>query len=354
MTGSDAPHVITLGTAGGPVWWSGPGAGQRAGISTAVVVGDRTYIVDAGSGVGHRLMLAGRPMHTVQAIFITHLHSDHVVDLGSLVLFGMMGLPLAPRRRIPIIGPGDRGMLPEVSPRARANPPQPVFPDNPVPGTADLFRTLMRAYATDLNDRVLDSLRPSPFEYFEAQDVVIPEEAGFSANARPTPDMPPFPVYEDDAVRVTATLVAHPPIAPAFAYRFDTDGGSVVISGDTAPCENLVRLADGADVLLHEAIDFTWVDEFYGARGDEAGQAIRDHHRKSHTSPQAAQEIAERAGVRRLALHHLVPGTTPLERWYAQLAGGGVPFLIPSDLDRIRLDGRPAERLSHVQRLPNS
>ncbi|WP_026818074.1 MBL fold metallo-hydrolase [Arthrobacter castelli] len=82
---SDArPRVITLGTAGGPRWWSGQTAGQRAGIATAIVVGDSTYLVDAGHGVGRQLSLAGLPVGSLRGIFVTHLHSDHTIDLASL------------------------------------------------------------------------------------------------------------------------------------------------------------------------------------------------------------------------------------------------------------------------------
>lgn len=73
--------VVTLGTAGGPVWWQSDA--YRAGISTAVVVEDRVYIVDTGTGVGRQLTQAGLSMANVHAIFLTHMHSDHTVDLGS-------------------------------------------------------------------------------------------------------------------------------------------------------------------------------------------------------------------------------------------------------------------------------
>ena len=86
-------------------------------------------------------------------------------------------------------------------------------------------------------------------------------------------------------VRVEATLVRHPPVAPDFAYRFTSEGGSVTVSGDTAPTDNLVRLAHGSDLLLHEAIDMAWVEEFYPAeRFGEERHARIDHHRRSHTS----------------------------------------------------------------------
>ncbi|RAN76114.1 MBL fold metallo-hydrolase [Bacillus sp. SRB_336] len=328
------PRVVTLGTAGGPRWWTGENAGRRSGIATAVVVGDATYLVDAGHGVGRQMMLAGLPVNSLRGIFITHLHSDHTIDLGSLAIFGMFTFG-ADQHKIHLIGPGDRGELPPVSPRA-AVPPAPVFPGNPTPGITGMFTHLMAAYATDLNDRILDSLRPSPFDYFVPRDIAIPAEAGYSPNGNPTPEgMEPFEIYADELVTVTATLVQHPPIAPAFAFRFDTAAGSVTISGDTAPCENLVRLARGTDLLLHEAIDFGWVESTYGHSADGTGRASGDHHRKSHTSAEEAVALATRAGARALALHHLVPGTTPVSVWKSAGAGFAGDYHVPDDLDSI-------------------
>ncbi|GAA4377105.1 MBL fold metallo-hydrolase [Paeniglutamicibacter cryotolerans] len=336
------PHVVTLGTAGGPRWWTGENAGKRSGIATAVVVGSAVYLVDAGTGVGNQLMKAGFTVADLRGIFLTHLHSDHTIDLASLAIFGMFNLSPG-QAPIHIVGPGNRGALPPASPRA-AVAPQPLYPANPTPGTADMFSHLMQAYATDLNDRVIDALRPSPLEHFIATDIVIPEGTGYHPNQNPTPeDFIPFEIYSDDLVTVTATLVKHPPIAPAFAFRFDTAEGSVTISGDTAPCENLVTLAAGTDLLLHEAIDFDWVERSYGSIGTEAARASMDHHRVSHTSPAQAIELAERAGVRTLALHHLVPGTTPLSVWLSHADGFSGTFLVPDDLETISFAHVPSE-----------
>lgn len=110
----------------------------------------------------------------------------------------------------------------------------------------------------------------------------------------------------------------HPPVAPAFALRFDTAEGSVAISGDTVPCENPVTIARGTDLLLDEAIDFKWVSRAYGNVATEEAQASMDHYRRSHTSGQDAIALAENAGAAQLALHHLVPGTTPKSVWVSK------------------------------------
>ncbi|MGO2139884.1 MAG: MBL fold metallo-hydrolase [Leucobacter sp.] len=327
------PKIITLGTAGGPRWWNPATRDSRAGISTAVVVGGRSYLVDVGHGAGRQFTRAGLDIADLGGVFLTHLHSDHTTDLANLALFGMFGLT-TDTSPIPILGPGDRGMLPPVSPRA-TGPVTPVAPQFPTPGTADMFRLLMEAYATDLNDRVLDALRPSPLDLFAATDIELPPSLGYHANDCMTPDMQPFTVFEDERVRVDAILVEHPPIAPAFAFRFTSDEGSVAISGDTAKTANMVRLAENVDLLLHEAISFDWVEQSYANASDETSRASRDHHYKSHTSVLEAAEVAHEAGARALAIHHLVPGSLPLADWQRAAEQAAVQVLIPTDLDEL-------------------
>lgn len=326
-------RVITLGTAGGPVWSADA---QRTGIATAVVVGDRTYLIDAGSGVGRQMVRAGLPFRSLRGIFITHLHSDHIVDLGALMVFGIMRMPIPPTHRIPVIGPGPRGVLPPVSARGTASV-TPVFPENPTPGMIDTVDALLRGFATDINDRLLDSLKPTPLDWFTPQEIQIPSELGFHPNDNPTPEMEPFVVFEDDAVRVSATLVKHAPMAPAFGYRVETDDGVVAISGDTGPTDNVIRLARDADLLLHEALDFAWVEEQYERTRDDSARAVRDHHYSSHTSPEEAIRIASEAGARQLALHHLVPRGAARELWLREADSFAGRFLVPDDLDVIEL-----------------
>lgn len=324
-------HVVTLGTAGGPRFWRGA---TRTGIATAVVVDDGFYLVDCGHGVGRQIERAGLNLADLKGIFITHLHSDHTVDLNSIVLFGLFELQHRIGNPVPIYGPGNRGVLPPVSSLAES-PPQPLAPHSPTPGTAEMFALLMEAYATDLNDRILDALRPSPMDIFKAHDISIPAELGFHANDNPVPEISPFEVYQDDQVVVSATLVQHPPIAPAFAFRFDTAQGSVCISGDTTYTPNMVTLSRHAGLVLHEAIDFDLIEKQYEGQVGNTAKASMEHHYKSHTSISDAARVGQESGAQRLALHHLVPGFDHNNAWETGRAAFEGEFLVPSDLDII-------------------
>src|SRR5699024_229024 len=106
----------------------------------------------------------------------------------------------------------------------------------------EMWDHLVSAFATDFNDRARDNRLPTPNELVEAFDIELPEALTSDPNGNPHPQMSPIHVFEDDRVRVSATLVQHAPVFPAFAFRFDTDDGSVVFSGDTGPSDNLVEL----------------------------------------------------------------------------------------------------------------
>ncbi|MFI7481625.1 MBL fold metallo-hydrolase [Kocuria sp. M1R5S2] len=337
-TSQHLPHVITLGTAGGPRWWTDHHGAPRAGIATAVVVDGTWYLVDCGQGAGRQAAAAGLRMADLGGVFITHMHSDHTVDLPSLLLFGAFELKNHRRGPIPVVGPGDRGRLPPLSPRATSIP-APVAPHRPTPGVAGLVEGLLTAYATDCNDRIFDSLARSPAEQFAAREIELPAGTGFDPDTVVAPDMEPFEVFRDELVTVTAILVSHHPTAPAYAFRFDTEAGSVTISGDTAPCDNTVRLARGTDLLLHEAINLDVLARQY--TDEQMLQATMDHHRRAHTTPAEAGTIAARAGARHLALHHLVPSWSPPEAWAEARTTFEGPLSVPDDLENIPFGRAP-------------
>lgn len=332
-------RLVLLGTSGGPPYWPG---GTREGISSALVVGDRYYLIDAGHGVMGQLRKAKLgpnydkdfegPLDVLAGIFLTHLHSDHVVDLNNILSEGIYN-GLQSVKKIPIWGPGNRGQLPALF--GSGNPPTPVSPRNPTPGTREMTDLIVQAYATDFNDRLFDNRKPHPDQLWEAFDVPVPPELTKSPNADPCPDMSPFTFYEDDHVKVSATLVNHAPVFPALAYRFDTDEGSVVFSGDTGKTPNLIKLAKDADVLVHEVIDKTWPQSLFPEPRTDAQEGLYQHLIEAHTLIEDVGPIAQEAGVKALVLSHLVPGNRPDSVWEACGKGFDGQLIIGHDLDVI-------------------
>ena len=314
--GQDGDRLLLLGTRGGPGW-----SPDRLGIGSALVVGDAVYVVDCGDGSARQLASALDPtlrrpdmFAGVRGIFLTHLHSDHLMDYYTLLSFGS-SRGLGGARPVPVVGPGRRGAMQPATAQELAGEPEPriVVPANPTPGTVDMTRRLIEAFALDVNDRVRDLGYPPLDEIVAPRDVVLPPEVPYAPNTPEPPRMEPFEVHRDEQVRVTATLVSHFPVAPSYGYRFDFNGRSVVFSGDTGPSENLIRLAAGADVLVHEVIDPDWIAS--------RPPASRQHHQSAHTAADQLGPIAERAGVRTLVLTHIVPADSP--RATLERAAGG-------------------------------
>jgi ribonuclease BN (tRNA processing enzyme) len=338
------------GTAGGPSFWPNT---ERVGVSSALVVGDAAYMVDAGAGGARRItqgletMNAGpklgntQALRALRALFLTHMHSDHTVDLPALLLYGYYtGLDRPERGPLQVYGPGRRGeMEPILTPPGQTKKEVATFaPSNPTPGTREMVDLLLAAYATDINDRMRDNGRRTPEHLVQAHDIALPKIDGFvSPNTTPSPAMAPFKVYEDDRVLVTAILAMHAPIFPAFAYRFDTDEGSVVFSGDTGPCNNIIRLATGADVLVHEVIVTSYIDRAYPLGRDLATDGLRAHLLSAHTAVEQVGGIAERAGVKTLVLNHFVPGNATAAELLPAKEGFSGRLVISEDLLTIRL-----------------
>jgi ribonuclease BN (tRNA processing enzyme) len=340
--GSSRTRLILLGTAGGPVWW--PNSNQ-SGISSAVAVGDAYYLVDCGEGVGRRLQQAVSPASSrtvmsasLRALFITHLHSDHIIDYANLLLFGLFAGLDRPSPPLKVFGPGRRGqMAPIFSLPGSPTPIAPVInPNNPTPGTKAMTSYLFQAFATDLNDRMRDNGKRSLEQLVEVHDIDIPALAGFkSPNETPSPPMEPFKLFEDDRVRVSATLVDHAPVWPAFAYRVDTDDGSIVFSGDTARNENLIKLAKGADILVHEVIVTSWINLLFPPPRSVADEGMMQHLLNAHTQVEEVGGIAEEAGVKKLVLSHIVPGNATREQLLPAGKGFSGELVIGRDLMQI-------------------
>lgn len=286
-------RVILLGTAAGPL----PGAG-RQGISSLLVVGDRSYLIDAGYGSLRKFVQTGLPMQSLSTVFVTHLHSDHVADLFNLFLLGWGTGKQGFLSPIAVYGPGNPHGLPAPTPGV--DPAPLVNPDNPTPGTVELLATAVDAWAYDLNIKTRYNSRSGLPCLIDAHDLLPPSAVGSSPD-NVVPQMTPFPIFEDDRVRVTATLVKHPPVYPSFGYRFETEDGVFVFSGDTAPTPNMDLLASEADLLVHETLSIP----YYARVGYPP--ALLEFFANSHTAPTDVGRIASDAGVRKVALSHIGP-----------------------------------------------
>ena len=328
-------HVVILGTAGGRTSYLGS---SSAGISSALVVDGSVYLVDFGSGWLRRFHQAGlgggppsRGLANLRAAFITHLHADHIVDYPSLFLFGSSDGLSDVRQPVQIVGPGSRGAIVPLKGLREQDVPL-VNPENPTPGTVAMTNALLQAFATDINDNIRDSQKPDPRSLVKVRDIVIPAGLVKDFNLDPAPLMKPFQIYLDEKVRVTATLVNHEPVFPAFAFRFDTAYGSAVFSGDTSPSKNLIELASGADVLIHEVIDTAWVEKILPFPRSAAAQAKADHLIHAHTAVEDVGRVAQASGVKKLVLQHLAPADSSEVRWKRAQEGFNGQVIVGRDL----------------------
>jgi ribonuclease BN (tRNA processing enzyme) len=282
-------HVVTLGTAGGP-----PPLADRAGIASAVVVDGATYLVDAGRAAVTQYTRAGLLFSRLAGIFITHLHADHVADYFNFFLLGGVYPPgqndtLA--GPVPVYGPGSAGGLP---PTFGGGTSPTTNPNDPYPGLARFTDYSADAFAYSTNVFMRDSLIRETRALADVHEIEIPPVGASFQNTAPA--MEPFVVMEDDRVRVSATLVPHGPVFPAFAYRFESDHGTVTCSGDTTYSDNLLTLAHRSDILVHESIN---------VRGWAGPEALKNHLLESHVEVQKVGSVAESASVAHLILSHI-------------------------------------------------
>jgi ribonuclease Z len=264
LLGRDALRVLLCGTAS-PI----PSA-ERAEACTAVFAGGRMWIVDTGPGSWRTLALRRVRGEAIGAVFFTHFHSDHIGELGEFNLQTWVA--------------------------GRPGPLRVYGPD----GVRDVVAGFAQAYAADTRFRTAHhgaALLPPE----RAAMVPTPIELGADGAAR---------IVDEDGVVVTAFAVAHDPVRPAFGYRFDYGGRSVVVSGDTRPTPNLVTSARGADVLVHEAQANGLVHTMADAARD-VGQSrvakILGDIPTYHSDPADVAREAVDAGVRLLVLTHFTP-----------------------------------------------
>ena len=244
---TDAPLTITLLGTGSPL----PDA-DRAGPATLIQGGGQSFLVDAGRGVLMRLTAAGLAASNLTAVLITHLHSDHITDLGDLITSVWIGtFEPTPLR---VVGP---------------------------PGTTAVVDHLLASLGPDIGYRIAhhDDLG-------EAPRVLVTE-------------VTEGPIPLPGPVRVTCAPTDHRPVEPSVGFRFDQDGAAVVVAGDTVPCDGLDGLCVGAQALVHTVIRKEVIAEI-------PIQRLLDT-LDYHSSPEEAARTAQRAGMDTLVLTHYVP-----------------------------------------------
>jgi hypothetical protein len=252
------------------------------------------------------------------------------VEYPAFQITGMWNGLDDPTKPVQVFGPGDRGGLAPVFGNRPAPPV--VEPDDPTPGTVGLTSYLRKAYANDLNDRIRSSGGVDPANVFVTHDIPLPAGVPIPVDANPMPPVDPFPVYEDERVKVTATLVDHAPVFPSLAFRFDTDDGSVTFSGDTAPSDNLIKLAAGSDIMVHEIIDRAWAEALFPEPRTPAAEATLGHLLESHTTIEDIGTVAQAAGAKKTVLSHMVPLDNPASRWMEGQRGYDGQLIVGKDL----------------------
>jgi ribonuclease Z len=253
---------------------------NRFGPSTLVEAGGQRFVFDAGRGALQRLRQAGVRWQDVDGVFLTHLHSDHLVGFPDLWLTGWFQGPQRDRP-LRVWGP---------------------------PGTQRMLGLLRRAFAVEIQARIADGAKAEGA-------VLIAHEIREGQ------------VYAHDGVRISAFAVDHPPLRYAFGYRVDYGGRSVVLSGDTRHSENLVRHATGVDLLIHEVAS----PETFARAGlsAERSRPVLAH----HVTPQVAGEVFRRTHPRLAVYSHIVqPSATEADLLPATRTIYDGPVVLGEDL----------------------
>lgn len=264
----DGLSVILCG-AGGPL----PDP-VRSGACVAVIAGDNLVVVDAGTGGARNLGPMGLPVGEVDAVFLTHFHSDHIDGLGEMATLRWVNA--AHTEPLPVHGPE---------------------------GVEEVVAGFNQAYAQDAG-----------YRHAHHGDTVAPLSGhGMLAQAHPQPPAgEAVVVYDNDGLIVQMIRVDHSPVDPAVAYLFTYKGRSALVSGDTVKSANLQRFAQGVDLLVHEGLSPRLVQQMNKAAvrvGNEVVAKITVDIPDYHTTPVEAAEIARDAGVGHLLFYHVVPPT---------------------------------------------
>jgi len=263
----DGLHAVLVGT-GSPM-----SDIKRVGPCIAVIAGKKIFAVDTGDGSARNFRLVGISIGALDAVFITHYHSDHISGLGEMMM--QRWASGAHKKPLDIIGPTGVELV------------------------VDGFN---RAYKLDTQYRVAKKKKKT----------VPPSGAGGKAVPFALSDKEKdfAVVFDKDGVKVTAFNVVHLPVKPAVGYKFEYKGRSIVISGDTAYSESLVQQATGVDVLIHDALNPILVNIIHdnsALLADVTIEKITKDIITYHASPEQAAQVAQKAGVKQLVLTHIIP-----------------------------------------------
>ena len=273
---------------------------DRAKACVAIQAGGALYMVDVGPESTENMLAWRMPMATARAVFLTHLHSDHIGEVGE---FNMQSWVAGRPAPLALVGP---------------------------PGTEKVAAGFNEAYGPDHGFRNA---------HHEHGSVKLPIAAGLlQAQVVPVPASGTAVVWSQDGLAVTAIVVDHNPVTPAYGYRFDYKGRSVVVSGDTIKWPPLAAAAKGADVLIHEAQNAEMTRQMSQGlqmMGNARMSSIMADTLSYHTTPVEAAEIARMAGVKRLVLYHItqagLPMFTPEAFTKGMDAGGPLDWRISRD-----------------------
>ncbi|MBU6165719.1 MAG: MBL fold metallo-hydrolase [Alphaproteobacteria bacterium] len=239
---------------------------DRAESCLAVLAGPNLILIDAGDGAVRKLAGKGVRLGGLDAVLLTHLHSDHVEGLAPALLLRWTGS--AARTPLPLIGP---------------------------PGTAQVAQGYNLMLAADARYRTAHH-----------GEAIAPTGGGVFAGR----DAAPGVVWNAAGLLITAFAVNHAPVAPAWGYRIAYKGRVAVVSGDTAASAAVAQAARGADLLIHEALQpglVAGITRGLAASGQARTAQITRDILNYHTTPEQAADLAARAGVRELVLTHIAP-----------------------------------------------
>jgi ribonuclease Z len=281
---------------------------NRAGPSTLVRAGGQTFLVDCGRGVLQRAAAVGVGAAGLSALLLTHLHSDHITDLNDVITTRWVTTFV--RTPLPIIGP---------------------------PGTAAVVAATLEALAPDIRYRIAhhaDITEPPAIEVHEYTEGPVWDDGASVATGKSAVGASEATGNQDGGVQIRVARTDHRPVEPTIGFRIEYGGASVVLAGDSVPCESLDALAAGAGALVHTVIRKDLIAQVPQQRLKD----ILDY----HSSVEEAAGTATRAGVGTLILTHYVPPLAPgqEEDWRA-LAASVFPRQIELGDDLHRVEVHP-------------